>query len=382
MGRDAGGAITGCTGYAGWALEAFLGADRAAAPWVVWNFVNGCASVVTDIAGSLEAAFIELWESEDIVQYLTLKWDQFGAIPDALEHNPAAFFEQFLRGIVRLDLLAENPAEWAGVITCEIAVGMIPGVGGARFAGLFRAFENPRRALDDFRAANPNDPDAPIGCAPERVVGNGCGSSYPRTTTSLDPNVRSVDRIRVEGVGVRSVDVSAEPVVWKGLPAWEYHFEIDGWVQPSTKRTGLEEDLTLASQHNAEPGTFDRSHLSGSGGMGHEVNLTLHAPKAFNRAGGFMRNVEICLQRGQKIAEANGWELRYSVSAVAYPSNEFSSMALRSVEYRADYVLADGSVVGQYLHAVGNVSVPKLNSAGRVIPGQSSVRQFAWPAPC
>ncbi len=110
--------------------------------------------------------------------------------------------------------------------------------------------------------------------------------------------------------------------------------------------------------------TYDRSHLVGPGGFGHESGQILYATVNFNRS--FMTTVETAMQEGYRIAEARGWELRYDIEAVAYPNSGYGGAMLKSVDYEAYFVKPDGSSQ-LWLDAVGRHSLAQQVNGQTVV---------------
>jgi len=150
-----------------------LGEDSSLIDLAV-SVIRGCISTVTQSWEALRETIIMLWEAEDLGALIVDTWAKFQRIKEAFEHNPRAFFEQFLSDLFSLDLLEEDPAQWAGLIICELGMAMIPGFAARRFQAVFSHFDNDQ-AVQKFVDSPAN------ACSTNRSTASRCGSTAPPT---------------------------------------------------------------------------------------------------------------------------------------------------------------------------------------------------------
>ena len=204
------------------------------------SFASGCGTAVGEFLSSIQTLILDLWNAESIGAYLTQKWAEFEKIYDAFRHNPAQFFEDFLRELVRLDLLEEDPDAWLGAIACDILLAVISGgVAGAglRFAGVFVKAANGE--IDAWRQSTSRDENSQIGSI--------C-NSFPGETQVLvaDGSYSRIDEIR-PGDYVISFNFDTS--------VWEPKLVVDHW---SHAERGPPATATLVDQSTV---TATHDHL-------------------------------------------------------------------------------------------------------------------------
>jgi hypothetical protein len=178
--------------------------------------MSGCAASLDENLTAMKSAFLELWRSDSILGYLADQWEAIQEIIAAFIADPAAFFEQFLKDLLRADEFTEgNRDRWAGMILCDIALGVVlAGIGGAAAGTFARLFAR----LPEIRAFK-NDPDR----NPDSVIGKPC-NSFPTGTLVLmaDGSRLPIDQIQP---GDRVLAADEETGVWSSrevLDQWSH----------------------------------------------------------------------------------------------------------------------------------------------------------------
>ena len=238
--------------------------------------VRGCISAVTQSWSEFREAVIELWQAEDLAEYVAVQWESFQRMRAAFEHNPEAFIEQFLAGLFQIELLEENWVEWAGFIFCELVMGIVPGYAATRFAPVFKAFKDDE-GLKDFTGNNPR-----TGCDISiafkgGISGTGCGNAgaislglattvgrsigNPANTVEFDVNsAGQTVAVRAEIAGVYrterdgdSAELAAQGRV-EGKVAGDHAGHLVGY-----RFLGAQGDINLVPQNgNLNQGAFKR----------------------------------------------------------------------------------------------------------------------------
>ncbi len=179
-------------------------------------FGSGCGTAVDEFVDGIRTLLLELWNTDSIGVYLTQKWGEFEVILDALIHNPARFVEDFLKDLVRLDLLEGDPVEWAGAITCDIVLALVSAGAGGVGLKFTRVFDKAGNGdIATWKRNTDRDENSEIGlpCAV---------NSFPTGTPVLmaDGSYQSIDLI-LPGDSVLAADPST------GI--WSAYRVLDQW---------------------------------------------------------------------------------------------------------------------------------------------------------
>ena len=111
----------------------------------------GCVNAFGDLIGSigdLIAAVFELIDDPDA--FLSEQYTLIRDTVNAAVMDPANFVGEALAGVIRLDLLQENPAEWIGTIGCELLIEVLLTLTGAGAAAV--AARLAERVIDFLQA--------------------------------------------------------------------------------------------------------------------------------------------------------------------------------------------------------------------------------------
>ncbi len=166
---------------------------------MVMDFLKGCARFVGDVLGSIQKVFAEMGQLiTDTQGFIEEKLNLARSMFEAIKTDAPGFAREFLDETFELDLLDRNPAEWAGKIGCELAVGILTGgaAAGARFTKAFGDVTSFMRRVADWLRRR--DGDGGDGRDGDDNGGTACPvSSFPSGTLVL---LADGDRRPIEAV--------------------------------------------------------------------------------------------------------------------------------------------------------------------------------------
>jgi hypothetical protein len=359
--RNAAGVVVGFGEAAVDDVFAVVRAGLASVPGVVETIdvilraVDGCAAAIGENIDAFKQLFIDYWNAESNWEYLRQKWQDIQEIAIAFAEDPDGFLLFILADTVRADEYGADKAAWAGALTCDLLLALLTG-GGAAATGRFARLLS-ERGLADVRAWRD-------GRLPN-VCGSRSTTPAPRSDCVIDATsyfpARVDTRYAGPAAGREAFRVSA-----RRTSANATLYEMQGRVLESVStRRHFESSNYPTNADLGLPSTYDRSHLVGPGGFGQESGQILYATRNFNR--GFMQVVEQQMQAGFAIAAANGWTMRFAITAESHPNDVHSGAVLRQISYEAWFEKPGVEGRFPYLDAFGLQSAPRNGQPGETL---------------
>ena len=326
-------------------------------------FTRGCFASAAEFAALIKTVFLESWGNIDFA-YLAGAIPQILEIRDAFLADPVAFFQQFLQQILRVEEYENDRAQWAGLIVCDLAIGLVTG-GAAGVVGKLL------QRMPEVRAFSPSsDRGADSSPLDSCLFGgesgleqldpqNGADRSIARVVCRSNAN-RGFDEVDTRFAGSTPFTIGSSPSAF--LVGGGNIIRATGEIaQGHNRRSDFEKSYPAPRELGLPSNQYDRSHLVGVGGTGTEAGQILYATRNFNRS--FQKIVEGQMQRGYKIALARGWKLKYEVTATTHPRELFQGAVLRNISYEVFFETDAGDRV-KFMSADGAQSAPDGFTAG------------------
>ena len=335
------------------ALDQLDAAERGTLDQFV-DFTSGCFASVAEFATAMKTIFLELWGNIDF-DYFASKISEILEIRDAFLSDPVAFFEQFLQQIVRAEEYDNNRSRWAGMIVCDLAIGLVSGgVGGVVGRLLQRMPEIRAFSVTSDRGSDSSPTDS---CLFGGDSGFDSVDGQLRKIQCISAATRSFQEVDERFSGSTEFSIVAKPDTNFGGTNYNLTGQI---TQGHNRRSDFEKAYLAPGIAGLPSGQYDRAHLVGVNGTGSEAGQILYATQNFNRS--FQSIVELRMQEGFRIATVKGWTLHYDIHALSYPDDVAGGGVLRTVSYDLNFETDEGLV--RFMSADGGQSAPSATQAG------------------